>query len=132
MRLRDRRGPLSALVLFSGYTLMVLALFLGGLGLIGVDAPWQASGLLLTLLAANIASFTWRAFMRFTFTRSEYGWREGLRAVARIPLANVISIMAGYRALFAYGRTLRGETARWEKTAHDIHPARAAELEWAR
>ncbi|WP_338241164.1 glycosyl transferase family protein [Aurantiacibacter hainanensis] len=132
MRLRDRRGPLSALVLFSGYTLMVLALVLALLNLVGIGVPWQPSGLLLALLAFNIASFAWRAFMRFTFTRVEYGWVEGLRAVARIPLANVISIMAGYRALFAYGRTLRGEALLWEKTAHDAHPARTAALEPAR
>lgn len=131
MRSRDRRGPLSALVLFTGYTLMVLALVLAGFDLAGLAVPWEPSGLLLVLLAANIASFVWRAFMRFTFTRAEYGWREGLRAVLRIPVANVISIMAGYRALFAYSRTLRGEAPEWEKTAHDAHPARIFALECA-
>ena len=132
MRLRDRRGPLSAVVLLTGYTLMVLALLLAGLKFAGFSTPWQPSGLLLALLAFNLASFAWRAFMRFNFTKAEYGWREGLRAVMRIPVANVISIMAGYRALFAYTRTLRGEAPRWEKTAHDAHPARTFALEWAR
>ena len=132
MRLRDRRGPLSAVVLFVGYMLMALALLLTGLKLAGFYTPWQPSGLLLALLAFNVASFVWRAFMRFNFTQAEYGWREGVRAVTRIPVANVISIMAGYRALFAYGKTLRGEAPRWEKTAHDAHPARTGALEWAR
>lgn len=129
MRLRDRRGPLSAVVLFTGYTLMVLALLLAGMKAGGLAVPWQPSGLLTALLAFNLASFAWRAFMRFNFTKAEYGWREGLRAVLRIPVANVISIMAGYRALFAYGRSLRGEALQWEKTAHDIHPARAVVVE---
>lgn len=129
MRLRDRRGPLSAVVLFTGYALMALALLLAGLKAGGLAAPWQPSGLLTALLAFNLASFAWRAFMRFNFTKAEYGWREGLRAVLRIPVANVISIMAGYRALFAYGRSLRGEALQWEKTAHDIHPARAVVVE---
>jgi len=132
MRSRDRRGPLSALVLFVGYFLIVLGLVLSGLDLAGLTVPWQPSPLLLALLALNVASFVWRAFMRFTFTREEYGWREGLWAVARIPVANVISIMAGYRALFAYTRTLRGEAAEWEKTAHDAHPARPLSLEISR
>ncbi|MWV27295.1 glycosyl transferase family protein [Aurantiacibacter rhizosphaerae] len=132
MRLRDRRGPLSAVVLFAGYSLMVLALLLAGLRYAGMSTPWQPSGLLLALLAFNIASFAWRAFMRFNFTKAEYGWREGLRAVTRIPVANVISIMAGYRALFAYTKTLRGEAPHWEKTAHDAHPARTSALEYAR
>ncbi len=131
MRLRDRRGPLSALVLFAGYMLMVLALVIAGLNFAGYPIPWQPSGLLLTLLAFNVASFAWRGFMRFAFTRAEYGWREGLRAVLRIPVANVISIMAGYRALFAYAKTLRGAAVQWEKTAHDTHPARTIQLEWS-
>ncbi len=131
MRLRDRRGPLSALVLFAGYTLMTLALVIALLNLAGYAVPWQPSGLLLALLAVNVASFAWRGFMRFAFTTTEFGWREGVRAVLRIPVANVISIMAGYRALFAYTRTLRGEAARWEKTAHDAHPARTIQLEWS-
>ncbi|MGB3796300.1 MAG: glycosyl transferase family protein [Alteraurantiacibacter sp.] len=132
MRMRDRRGPLSAVVLFSGYALILIALLLAGLRAGGYAAPWQPNGLLLALLAFNIASFAWRGFMRFTFTKAEYGWREGLHAVARIPVANVISIMAGYRALFAYTKTLRGEAPQWEKTAHDAHPSRASSLEWAR
>jgi adsorption protein B len=43
--------------------------------------------------------------------------------VARIPVANVIAIMAGRRALFAYVRTLRGARPRWDKTYHHAHPA---------
>jgi adsorption protein B len=132
MRLRDRRGPLSALVLFTGYVLVALGLILTGLHFAGYALPWQPSCLLLALLAINIASFAWRAIMRFTFTRAEFGWREGLRSVLRIPVANVISIMAGYRALFAYSRTLRGEAALWDKTAHETHPARTIKMEWAK
>lgn len=131
MRLRDRRGPLSALVLLIGYTLLALTLVLVAFKLAGAGPPWQPSPLLLTLVGLNLASFAWRAFMRFTFTRAEYGWREGLLAVVRIPVTNVISIMSGYRALYAYARSLRGAPPRWEKTAHDQHPARKIELEWA-
>lgn len=132
MRLRDRRGPLASLVLLSGYVLMVLALMLAVFHLAGFPLPMQPSGLLLGLLTANLASFAWRAIMRFAFTRAEYGWQEGLRAVLRIPVANVISIMAGYRALFAYSKTLRGGATTWEKTAHDSHPARTLVLEWSK
>lgn len=132
MRLRDRRGPLSALVLLTGYTLMVLALVLAGLDAAGFAPPWEPSRLVLVLLGLNLASFAWRAVMRFSFTRAEFGWREGLRAVLRIPVANVISIMAGFRALFAYSKTLRGAVPEWDKTAHDTHPARAVALEGAR
>jgi len=128
MRLRDRRGPFAAIVLLTGYTLFVLALLLTMLELAGYDRPWEPTPLLLTLLALNMAAFVWRAAMRFAFTAREYGAMEGLRAVLRIPLANIIAIMAGRRALFAYGRTLRGGDPQWEKTAHDHHPVPMAPL----
>ena len=122
MRFRDRRGPLAALVLLTGYVLFVLAAILTALDLAGFDRPWEMSPILWTLLGLNMASFVWRAAMRFAFTAREYGFFEGLRAVLRIPVANVISIMAGRRAVMAYGRTLRGASAQWDKTVHDRHP----------
>ena len=126
MRLRDRRGPLTALVLFIGYVMLVLGAALWTAGSLGAMRPWQGDPLLLGLLAANFVSFLWRGAMRFVFTAREYGWREGLWAVARIPVANVIAIMAGRRALFAYARTLRGAKPRWDKTFHHAHPAAMA------
>ena len=126
MRLRDRRGPLTALVLFIGYVMLVLGAALWTAGSLGAMRPWQGDPLLLGLLAANFVSFLWRGAMRFAFTAREYGWREGLWAVARIPVANVIAIMAGRRALFAYARTLRGAKPRWDKTFHHAHPAAMA------
>ena len=126
MRLRDRRGPMSALVLFVGYVVLALGAALFAAGALGLAAPWQVDPGLAALLAANFAAFAWRAAVRFAFTAREYGWAEGARAVARIPVSNLIAIAAGRRALAAYIRTLRGEPPRWEKTFHDAHPAAAA------
>ena len=123
MRLRDRRGPLTALVLAVAYLLVLLA----GVGWVlagaGHGAELALSPLLVALLWANLASFLWRAACRFAFTAREYGWGEGAFAVLRIPLANVIAIMAGHRALVAYARTLAGQRPRWDKTHHHAHPA---------
>ena len=44
-------------------------------------------------------------------------------SLLRIPVANIIAIMAGRRALFAYVRTLRGADVSWDKTTHRSHPA---------
>lgn len=126
VRLRDRRGPLTALVLFTGYLLLILsgALWLaGGLGLV---QSWGSDPLLKVLIAANTASLLWRMIVRFAFTSREYGWREGLLAVPRIFVSNFIAIMAGRRAMFAYLRTLRGAKPEWDKTHHDAHPAMAS------
>lgn len=123
MRLRDRRGPLTAVVLVAAYLLLVIAGVLWLAGHFGFGRPWQPGGLLLAVLWINVASFVWRAAMRFAFTAREYGAAEGIRAVLRLPHANIIAIMAGRRALFAYVRTLLGARLHWDKTPHHAHPA---------
>ena len=122
MLLRDRRGPLSALVLFVGYVVLLggAVLFVtAGLGYASAEPPdpWLA-----VVIGWNFVAFASRALVRFAFTAREYGRTEGLRAIGRIPVANAIAIMAGRRALFAYLRTLGGAAPSWEKTFHDIHP----------
>jgi adsorption protein B len=123
MRLRDRRGPLAALVLASAYLLLIVsgAAFL--LDPTGRERAWIDDPLIQGLLIANFIGFAWRAAMRFAFTTREYGWGEGVRAVLRIPIANIIAIVAGRRALFAYVRTLSGHKPEWDKTAHRAYPA---------
>jgi len=123
MRARDRRGPLTALVLLAGYALVLLTGLMGLAIVTGLAEPAPLTPLLKLVLIANAAAFVWRIAMRFAFTAREYGWAEGLRAVLRLPLANVIAIIAGRRAVFAYIRTLGGRVAEWDKTEHDAHPA---------
>lgn len=125
MRMRDRRGPMAALVLASGYVFFALSGVLMILDQAGLARPWQGDPLLGALVAINLVAFVWRAGWRAAFTAREHGWRQGLLAVARIPLTNVIAIMAGRRAVAAYLRTLAGDLPRWEKTRHDRHPAAA-------
>ena len=123
MRLRDRRGPFAALVLFAAYLLLALSSVLWLGGLLGFGRPWEPSGLLAAVLWGNLASFAWRALLRFAFTAREYGWAEAARAVLRIPSANIIAIMAGRRAFAAYVASLLGARPRWEKTPHHAHAA---------
>lgn len=122
MRLRDRRGPLTALVLTACYLLLVIAAINMVTRHAGLAPPLELTPLLTALLLANLASFAWRAILRFAFTAREYGWTEGLRAVLRIPIANIIAIMAGRRAVMAYLRSLAGRPLHWDKTVHDAHP----------
>jgi adsorption protein B len=126
MRLRDRRGPLAALVLFAAYALLVLATILWLADSLGFGHPWRPSHALRAILWVNLASFAWRTAMRFAFTTREYGWAEGVRAVLRLPHANIIAIMAGRRALVAYVASLMGAKPSWEKTSHHAHPAERA------
>lgn len=122
MRMRDRRGPLTALVLFAGYLLLGLATLGWGASLLGLMPRPQLTPLLQAILLANFVFFAWRTLCRFAFTTREYGAFEGLRAVLRIPIANIIAIMAGRRALMAYVGTLAGNKIEWDKTDHTAHP----------
>jgi len=123
MALRDRRGPLAAVVLAAGYGLVLLEAFLGVARIAGWADKMPVSPVLTAMVAFCLASFVWRAAWRFAFTAREYGRAEGARAVLRMPVANVIAIMASHRAFAAYLRGLRGEIIAWDKTEHAAHPA---------
>ncbi len=123
MRLRDRRGPFTALVLAAAYTLLILSGVIWVMTLLGHGPAMAVSGIFKLVIALNFASLAWRAIWRFAFTAREYGVGEGLRAILRIPVANIITIMAGRRAFMAYLRSLSGQKVVWDKTDHDAHPA---------
>jgi len=122
MRARDRRGPFTALVLLVGYVLVVLTGLTGVMVIAGIASPPPITPLLAAVLTANAVAFGVRMTMRFAFAAREYGLAEGAWAVLRIPLANIIAIIAGRRAVVAYVRTLAGTAAVWDKTEHDAHP----------
>ncbi|WP_315854937.1 glycosyl transferase family protein [Qipengyuania aquimaris] len=122
MTLRDRRGPLAALLLFIAY-LLVPATLVSSLVFQGSDVAGAADApLLRMLLIATFAGLLWRIAMRVLFTAREFGIAEGLRSIPRVLVSNVIAIMSGRRALMAYIRTLRGAPVVWDKTEHKVHP----------
>lgn len=126
MAARDRRGPLSALVLAVGYLLVVSETSFAVATLAGLAQPLTVSPLLMSMLVLCSAAFIWRIVLRAMFVAREYGWSEGLRAVVRVPLANIIAIVACRVALADYVKTLGGGAVRWDKTEHNEHPALAA------
>jgi bacteriophage N4 adsorption protein B len=126
MALRDRRGPLTAVVLAAAYLLLIIDAILLGFSYAGYGAPRALSLSLTIMLWASFAGFVWRSALRFAFTAREYGLAEGCLGVLRIPVANIIAIMAGRRALVAYFRSLRTGKVVWDKTVHELHPAKRA------
>lgn len=127
MRLRDRRGPFTALVLCAAYILLIVTAVLTIGDLFGFGRPYHLSHTAETIVLINLALFAWRAINRFAFTAREYGLIEGILAVIRIPVANVIAIIAARRAVVSYWKTLRGQPVVWDKTDHDTHPANPVE-----
>ncbi|MBK9009456.1 glycosyl transferase family protein [Novosphingobium sp.] len=132
MAIRDRRGPLTALVLAAAYLLLLIDAVLVIAGWLGYPSTLATSPAARWLLGIGLAGVIWRGALRPAFTGREYGLAEGLRAVLRIPLANIIAIMAGRRAFAAYFRALRSGKVAWDKTAHDLHPASAKSVQEAR
>ncbi|HVM38586.1 MAG TPA: glycosyl transferase family protein [Sphingomicrobium sp.] len=122
MRLRDRRGPLAALLLIAGYCAALLWSQLWLAELLGAPIQARPDPLLVLLLQVNGWLLAWRVAMRVLFTTSAYGPGEGLRAIPRLVVGNVIAMLAAVRAIRIH---MRGGPQRWEKT-HHIFPAEIA------
>jgi glycosyl transferase family 2 len=122
MRLRDRRGPLAALLIVAAY----LAAFLWGQLLLasalGAPVEVRLDSTLVTLLTINAWLLAWRVLMRVMFTASAYGLGEGLLSIPRLLVGNLIAVLAAFRALSLH---LSNRTPRWDKTRH-IFPAELA------
>jgi adsorption protein B len=115
MRMRDRRGPLAALLLVAGYLAALLWLQLGIAMGLGAPVELSLSPVLQSLLTINAFMLGWRVLMRAGFATATYGLKQGLLSVPRIIIGNVIAILAVKRALMMHAN---GGPSRWDKTRH--------------
>ncbi len=122
MRLRDRRGPLAALLLLAAYTAAFLWSQLWLAEALGAPIAARLDPALVTLLQINALLLGWRVFMRFMFTTSAYGLWQGLLSMPRMVVGNVIAMLAAARAVAIH---IGGGPKRWDKT-HHIFPAELA------
>jgi adsorption protein B len=126
---RDRRAPLAALVLLAAYAgLFLTAVGWLGRAVLGWDAVIVGDAMRI-LLALGAMLLVWRLAMRSLFTGRCYGWREGVWAVPRAFVANIMAMLAARRALVIYWRMLRSGEVVWDKTEHresDMTPDVAA------
>jgi bacteriophage N4 adsorption protein B len=119
MRLNDRRALVAALVLLSAYGGLVLhavAIAVAAVSSLNIDVP--GSWLLDTLLVLCGLQLLWHLTLRSVLVTRLYGWREGLRAIPRAFVANVIDMMAARRAVGVYLKARREGFVRWDKTRH--------------
>jgi adsorption protein B len=116
MRLRDRQSLLLAGVTLLGYSAFILWLCLLALGF--SPRTFSGTGTLLLLGGLNIGLFCWRILIRFGFTASTYGWRQGLLSMPRMLISNVMVVCASARAARLYIEMRRSGQPRWHKTAH--------------
>ena len=115
MRMRDRRGPIAALLLLCGYLAALLWSQLWLAEALGAPVQVRIGPTLATLLWINLWLLLWRIAMRMLFTGAAYGWGEGIRSMPRLVVGNLIAICAAARALAIY---LSGVPPTWDKTRH--------------
>jgi adsorption protein B len=123
MRMRDRRGPLAALLLIAAYSAAFLWAQLWLAEAMGAPIRARMDPLVVRLLTINAWLLAWRIMMRATFTASAYGVVEGLMSIPRLVVGNVIAVLAAARAVSLH---LGGGARRWDKTGH-IFPAGLAQ-----
>ena len=119
MRVRDRRGPLAALLLVAAYGAAFLWSQIWLAEALGAPIRARLDPLLVTLLTINAWLLAWRILMRACFTAAAYGFGEGLRSIPRLVIGNVIAMLAAARAISLHAG---GGAKRWDKTRH-IFPA---------
>ncbi len=120
--MRDRRGPLAALLLIAGYGAALLWSQLWLAEILGAPVQARLDPLLITLLQVNLWLLLWRVFMRACFTTAAYGVAQGLMSIPRMVVGNIIAVLAAGRAISLH---LGGGARRWDKTSH-IFPAELA------
>ena len=119
MRLRDRRGPLAALLLVAAYGAALLWLQIWLAEALGAPIKARLDPALIILLTINGWLLLWRILMRAVFTAWAYGFFEGLLSIPRLVVGNVIAMLAAARAVSLH---MGGGAKRWDKTRH-IFPA---------
>ena len=115
MRMRDRRGPLAALLLLAGYVGAFLWAQVALANALGAPVSVPVSPALAALLEINFWLLGWRLFMRFAFTTAAYGPPQGIRSIPRTVVANWVAVFAARRALMLHSN---GGATRWDKTHH--------------
>jgi adsorption protein B len=123
MRMRDRRGPLAAVLLLAAYSAAFLWSQIWLAEAMGAPIEARLDPLLVTLLTINAWLLAWRILMRAYFTASAYGAVEGLLSIPRLFVGNVIAMLAAARALSLH---IGGGARKWDKTRHTF-PAELAQ-----
>ena len=118
MRFHDRRTALAALVLFAAYLATIGYGLLWLFALCGALQPPEYPPPVEVALLCTAFLMCWRLAFRAFWTGRTYGWRQGVRAVPRVLIANVVMLMAARRAVGIYVRQLQGAAVRWDKTEH--------------
>ncbi|MEH6714385.1 glycosyl transferase family protein [Parasphingorhabdus flavimaris] len=118
MRLRDRKATIAAMVLAIAYMAVILTAIMLVAEMLGFYQLQPVSEFLGILLVINAGALIWRQLLKSCFVFALYGLREALLSMPRTVVANIINIMAAWRAIGHYTSQLVGDPVNWEKTTH--------------
>jgi bacteriophage N4 adsorption protein B len=119
MLLRDRKALAAALLTMAGYALAGLVIVDALLLAMIRPAGARVETALPALLSGNAALLAWRLLMRAGFTAYAYGPAQGLLAIPRAFVGNLVNAAAAWVATRRYrGMLQRGGPLAWEKTTH--------------
>ncbi|WP_448585138.1 glycosyl transferase family protein [Thermaurantiacus sp.] len=126
MLARDRKGLPVAILALVAYgllaTVLLQQLLRGLLDPAGTLPPLldpASTPMMAMLLAATTLVLVWRLLVRAAFTTHAAGIVEGLLAIPRAPVANLVNALAAHRALARYRAALAsGRAGPWDKTVH--------------
>ena len=105
-------------MLLTAYLGLVLTALLRLIDWFGGSQASVEHPLMHLLLTGSALCLVWRLAMRSAFVTATYGWGEGLRAIPRATVSNIIAMMAARRAVFVYLKMRRDGVVRWDKTTH--------------
>jgi adsorption protein B len=124
MLVRDRKALLTSALSMVAYATAVLVLID-----VAIQRAWPQTAVLPPLMTPtitlllwfNAGMLVWRLVMRAGFAAYGYGPAEGLRAIPRALVSNVINAAAAWHAVGRYRATLATGTALvWDKTSHQF------------
>lgn len=117
--LRDRKGPASSVLIV--LATLVLLIFVG-IALLSAKVPEAFQNRWIQgLVVLNTLGMALRLVQRMRAVHRVNGWAQMMLVPMRWPLANVVNVMASYRAYRTYKDSIRkGTRPVWVKTDHKL------------
>ncbi|MQR01156.1 glycosyl transferase family protein [Glaciimonas soli] len=131
MLMRDRKSVIAFPAVLMGYFIVVTVMF-NWIHLQMNPRWWRFPELIpqeswfFVLVKINFFFMCNRLLHRFIFTSRYFGYWQGLQALPRILVGNIVNICAFFRAFFQVRNSNKtGRAVTWDKTSHDfpdLHP----------
>ena len=117
---RDRKGPINSFLLLLS-TIYLLVFILNHMMGPAETPAFLQNDVIKSLMFLNFAHMIWRIFQRSRHVMRIYSAQEGILAILRWPLGNMINFSAGVYALQKHLHSIRTKTRpQWDKTQHQI------------